>query len=296
MLLSMTGFCTASTEIQLPSSELSLRIELKAFNSRYLDLHWKIPKAYQAWESRLAELLKKHVSRGRIEISIQRQILQGGLSPLRLNLERARAYATSLRGIQEELGLSAELSLQNLLSFSDWLEVQEERSPCDVEWKALSEAFDNAGTSLRDSRQLEGSSLLKVLQSHHQELCRFVEIFQAAKDQLVRELRDRWRLRWQELSKDQKLDSTRMEQELVYFVGRSDFTEEVDRLLHLVQSFGKLLEAPAEKGRRLEFTAQEMLREANTLGSKCSSGLLLQEVIEMKSVIEKIREQVLNVE
>lgn len=296
MIRSMTGFGSATRRFRLPVGEVELSVECRTVNSKFLDFSLRAPRLYLPMEARLKRLTKDYVRRGRLDFTIQRRLLEGEVTQFRVNREQAELYANSLRALSKDLQLSQELQIRDLLHFSDWYEASEVSELSTEEEKALEEVATMALQSLVEARKQEGAALNDFLHNHIEDCRARLKIFRDAKKRLPEELRQRWKERLEEMAGAQTLDATRLEQELLFWAGRSDFSEEVDRLSHHFDSFTQYLEKDSEMGRRLEFLAQEMHREANTLGSKCSDAQLISELIELKSGIEKIREQVLNVE
>jgi uncharacterized protein (TIGR00255 family) len=298
MTKSMTGFGASTETFELPGAQVQFTVECRSLNSKYFDLSLRVPRLLMAWESRISSVTKDYLKRGRIELSIQRRLLRGVASSFRVNDDQAKIYFQELQRLGKNLGLDSAVGLDQLLHFTDWYEVTEASGLTETEWSLLEKTLRNTLASVQSTREKEGVSLGEVLQNHLSRLDKGLSVFTEARDRLPRELRERWRQRILEISSEasSSIDPARLEQELIFWVGRSDFSEEIDRLSHHIQSFREILGGPGEAGRRLEFLAQEMQREANTLGSKCSDARLISEVIELKSDIERIREQVLNIE
>lgn len=296
MLLSMTAFGARSQLVPLKNQQLELSIEIKTLNSKFLDLQLRLPRVYGAFERNLAALIREQLIRGRVEVNVFRRVLEGPVQEIAVNLSQARALKEALSRVSEELQLSGEVSLQDLLVQPDWLQAKEASVDEAAEWPALQKLVSECLKQVVEVRKEEGQTLRGLIGEHQDQFSKLYQEIKNAHATSLEALRERWRIRLQELSQDQPLDPARREQEIAIWLARSDFQEEIDRIGHHLEVMAKLLKDGREVGRKLDFICQELHREVNTMGSKSDDKLLTQKVVEMKSFLEKIREQVQNIE
>jgi uncharacterized protein (TIGR00255 family) len=287
---SMTGFGCGEAAL----GESKLTCELRALNHRFLDVRVRLPDDLAAHGFFVEQLAREHLSRGRFDIGVR---LDEGGGSARFSLQRARAVYASLLELRDELAPGSEVPITALASLPQLLVDTTQLSAQGVE-QALTDAFSGALARLDEMRKREGQALgreLGVRLAALRELCEQAKVLSrgAAERHLLR-LRERVT----RLLSDVALspDAGRLETELALIADRSDVTEELVRLVSHFDQFEALLTSSEPVGRRMEFLLQEMSREANTLGSKSQDVKLSHLVVDIKSQLEKIREQVQNVE
>lgn len=285
----MTGYGHAQR--QYPDETVT--VSVKTLNHKYLDLKISGLEAHPALELKAQEMVGQLFSRGRVEVQID--IERRGLAPLALNPEVARAYAEALQKLAQDLQLEGGLSLDTLLRLEGVLQRSEE--PEAELWEriepALREALAQAQASRAREGQLLAEELLQIISLLERELA---EIEQSAPT--VKKLyKERLQERVRELTENAvELDEGRLEMEVALLVERSDITEEIARLKMHLQAARQAIAGPEPAGRLLDFLAQELAREANTISAKAKDAQITSCVLEMKSLIEKFREQARNVE
>jgi uncharacterized protein (TIGR00255 family) len=292
----MTGYGSVSEIFQRGRARVRLTVELKTLNSKFLDLQVKIPRLYSSLDLEISKHIKKFLTRGRVEVFVTREILEGTTQALRINLDEAMSIYGALQQVRDSLQIEQKPNLDHLLQHSEWLQMSEVQESLEDEKKFLLQVIDRAISQLRVSREQEGLALKNVLMDHVRSLRAMYLELKDQNEPLIQNLRRRLKQRIQEVMVDVSFDSLRLEQEIAIWVARSDFQEEIDRLGHHLESFSSQLEEGGETGRRLEFVIQEMHRELNTIGSKCSDSLWTTRVISMKSLVERMKEQIQNVE
>jgi uncharacterized protein (TIGR00255 family) len=287
---SMTGF--GCGEAELDGNKVAC--ELRALNHRFLDVRVRVPEELQSHAFFMEQLARERLSRGRFDVGVR---LEDGGRAARFSPARARAVYESLLQLRDELAPGTEVPVAALASLPELL-VEPRRSSTEGWEQTLERAFDAAVGRLEEMREREGKALAKEL-SQRLQLLRGLSVeakglsHGAAERQLVR-LRERvGRLL---ADTNATPDTGRLETELALIADRSDVTEELVRLASHFDQFEALLAEGQPVGRRLEFLLQEMSREVNTLGSKSQDVKLSHLVVELKSQLEKIREQVQNVE
>jgi uncharacterized protein (TIGR00255 family) len=289
MIRSMTGYGHAQR--QYPTETVT--VSIKTLNHKYLDVKISGLEAHPALELQVQELLGKDFSRGRVEVQIE--IERRGLAPLAINAEIARAYTEALQKLGRELQLTESLSLDTLLKLEGVLQRSEESEA--TLWEriepVLREALAQAQTSRAREGQLLADELLRIIALLERELAEIEQSAPAVK----RLYRERLRERVRELTENTvELDEGRLEMEVALFAERADITEEIARLKMHLQAARTAIAEPEPAGRLLDFLAQELAREANTIASKAKDAQIASYVLEMRSLIEQFREQARNVE
>lgn len=297
MVRSMTGFGRASRM----GEGFRLEIEIRSVNHRFGEIVIRLPHDRAGLEESLKSTVRSLVSRGRVDANVT---VSGGTAAqqgLAIDWELADSYAQAIKQLSERMGIPGELSLKNLLDIPGLIRYgagQEVRLPIpDGEWDTvLLECFIEALDGLIRMREMEGaflrkdvSSRLGVLGKHREELAL---IAPAA----VRAQRERQKERLRELLGEIPLDEQRVAMEAAIFAEKTDVSEELTRLGSHFAQFAKLLEEDEPVGRKMDFLIQEMNREVNTIGSKANHAGMAEIVVEMKAELEKIREQVQNIE
>lgn len=271
-------------------------VEVQSVNHRFLEVRCRVPKRLSGLEPRLQQAIQKRFARGHFEVVVQDKDLDGRSWSLKVDVPLAVQYMDALRTLQQTLGLPGEVTLEMLTGQRDLIAVEESSESLDESWEALRPALTGALEALAEMRRREGAALVASLEKHLEEVeATLAGIVQRAPD-LMRAQRDRLRERVADLLDGRPLDPGRLEQEVALLAERGDVAEECDRLQsHLVQ-FRTTLKHPGSQGRRLDFLLQEMHREVNTIGAKSADAALAHEVVGLKTSVERLREQVQNLE
>jgi len=290
----MTGFAQVKGQL---SSNQAFILSIKSVNHRFLDLHFRLPANADALEMNLRRLLKEKLARGHVDVSLSFE--QGGVAPLGLNRQLVTAYVQAFRAAAAETGIAAEPDLNAILRMPGALDsaaapLEEELMP------AVLGKVGEALHRLNQMREEEGRAMERELRDRMAHLKSACQEVQKHRETVLKTYSERLRSRMQEWL-GASVDPDRMLQEAALLADRSDIQEELVRLENHVQHFLGLLDAPGEVGKKLDFLLQEMNREANTLLSK-TSGLagdamrITEAGLAMKADIEKVREQVQNIE
>jgi len=288
---SMTGFGLASE--RWPEVEISM--ELRTVNSRYLDLRFRLPKKAQNLEPGIRDRLQKALARGRVEVALALEMCSQESWQLNQTVlesyQQAAAQAATL-GVPGELTIDQVLQLPGILQPATLAVTPEELQ------ERVLKVLDLALEQLLESRRREGEALRQDVMDRLLVMAELVEGISALAGDLTEIYRAKLEKRIASLRMEGSFDEGRLAQEICYYAERSDISEELTRLTTHIARFRELLEAPdeAQMGRNLDFLCQEMNREINTIASKASKPQLAQFAVEGKVVIEKIREQVQNVE
>ncbi len=294
MLISMTGYGRGEVE----GATQKWSVELRSVNHRFLDLSLNLPRHLWGLEDRFRKVLKERLTRGRVEMQLVLETKPGALGQLRLDRGLAADAMVVLRELRQAAGLEEPLTLDHLLRFADWL-ISRDRETPDVEeaWELLSQALGRALDSLERMRREEGAALAADLEQHVALLTQEVERIREQAAVLPEIWRQKLLNRLRELKGELgELDEGRLAQEVAYWVERRDVAEELARLDSHLGQFREILSRGGPAGRKLEFLVQEMLREFNTVGAKAADLVISQAVLAAKALLERLREQIQNVE
>ena len=271
-------------------------VEVQSLNHRFLEVRCRVPKRLTGLEPRIQQAIQERFSRGHFEVLVLDKDLDGRGRTLKVDVPLAMQYVDALRTLQQALGLSGEVTLEMLTAQRDLIAVEETDESLDESWGELSPALVKALDALAEMRRHEGEALVANLRTHLGEVEATLGGIVERAPELVRAQRDRLRERVAELLDGRLPDPARVEQEVALLAERGDVAEECDRLRSHLAQFRDVLEQPGPQGRRLDFLLQEMHREANTIGSKSTDATLAHEVVHLKTSIERLREQVQNLE
>jgi uncharacterized protein (TIGR00255 family) len=295
MIKSMTGFASLTRDDETGT----IAVTVRAVNHRFLDLQLRIPPALSPMESRLRAVVQRGVARGRVEVSVTVQQRRTPVLDVELNATFLDALGAALERARADGHIAGALTPGDLLRFPQALTIrerQEESAPEDALFARVEEAVTAVITELDTMRAREGEYLRADFDARRQKLGELFEQVHAASEAGIDGLRTRLEARVRELRADGLADEQLVAQEIARFVGRSDITEEVVRFRGHLEHWRALSDAPEPCGRKLDFLLQEMNREVNTAGSKAEGPAVSELIVELKAELEKLREQVQNVE
>lgn len=289
---SMTGYGRAEKTVE----NLDVLIEIKSVNHRYFEFSSRLPKAYGYLEIPLKNLIKEKVNRGKVEVSVFLYHPEGKKACVSVNNELAKGYVEALRAARNELNLGDDLTLSSLMQFSDIFNIQdvkeEEQQVIDFVVETASEALD----SFIEMREKEGEALKKDISSKLDRIEELVKKVEEAAPSLTEKYFERLYTRLKTVLESEEFDQQRIITEAAVFSEKVAVDEETVRLESHISQMRGLLELNIPVGKKLDFIVQEMNREVNTIGSKAMDVEITKTVVDMKSEIEKIREQIQNVE
>ncbi|MDD4775116.1 MAG: YicC family protein [Syntrophomonas sp.] len=287
----MTGFGRSGVQ----DSGYEVNCELKTVNHRYFDIHTRMPRRYSFLEDRIKEALKKDLQRGRIEISINIEKMQDMARNIKVDKGLAIAYHDSLKDLAEKLNISSEFRAIDIFRLPDVFNLVDEQEDPEVIWAVLNRALDEAMLSLVDMRSKEGANLARDIAERNAYILSAIERLEMRSPLVVKEYQERLLKRIVEMTNN-VADEGRVIQEAAIFADKASITEEIVRLKSHTQHLGDLLAGNQAVGRKLDFLVQEMFREINTIASKANDIEMSQIVVDVKAELEKIREQVQNIE
>ena len=292
MIKSMTGFGHG----EFVNEKYHFTVEIKSVNHRYLDMNIRLPKKLGLFENAVRTLLKEYLERGKVDVFITYEDLTEGSSSLRCNENMAAQYLSYLRKMAEKFQIENDVTVSKLARFPDVFVMEEE--PLDEEelWSGLEQAVRNAAERFAESRAREGEHLKQDLLEKLAVMDSYVDVIEARSPVLLEEYRQRLSAKLQEVLKDTVLDESRIAAEVVIYADRICVDEETVRLRSHIKGTKDALNAGGSIGRKLDFIAQEMNREANTILSKTTDLELSNIGISLKTDIEKVREQIQNIE
>ena len=292
MIRSMTAFGRA----RVTTEEKDITVELKSVNNRYLDCSVRLPRNFLFAEDTVKQAVSAGVSRGKVDVFVSAQASQDSGTVVSVNEELARGYRDAVARIAETLGLESGLNAFSLARFPDVLTVERRELDKDKAAAALSEITAKAVEEFNAMREREGERLRRDMLGKLETIEGLVSVVEERSPQTVKEYRERLEARLRDILADRSLDEQRVITEAAIFADRTAVDEETVRLRSHIAQFRTMLEEGSPIGRKMDFLVQEFNRESNTIGSKCSDASLAKVVVDLKSEIEKIREQLQNVE
>lgn len=292
MIKSMTGFgrCEAVT------TEHKISVEMKAVNHRYLDLNIKMPKKFNYFEAGIRNLLKTYIQRGKVDIFINYEDYTEEKLCLKYNGSLAAEYMSYFAKMEEQFGIPNDVKVSVLARMPEVLTMEQVPEDEDQMWKQLSEAIEDAAKKFVESRVLEGEKLKADMLGKLDYMLELVDFIEERSPQIVAEYRAKLEDKVKELLENTTIDEGRVATEVTIFADKICVDEETVRLRSHIDSTKKELMAGGSVGRKLDFIAQEMNREANTILSKANDLEVSDKAIMLKTEIEKVREQIQNIE
>lgn len=292
MIKSMTGFGRAQETVD----GMTVTVELKSVNHRYFEFTAKVPRTYGFLEEKLKSFLNARVSRGKMECYVSIENLEESDMEVVVNPSIAKGYVDALRTLSETFGLKEDYSAISIAKFPDVLTLR--KAPADEEkvWNAVQKVTELAVERFVTMRETEGEKLRADILSKADTILEHVAFVESRSPQTVREYHEKLRQRMEELLENTQVDEQRLLTEAAIFADKVAVDEETVRLRSHISQLREFLNADEPIGRKLDFLVQEMNRESNTIGSKAQDVEIAKRVIAIKAEVEKIREQVQNIE
>ena len=292
MVLSMTGFGRAA-EVR---SGREITAELRSVNSRYFEYSSRIPRSYNFMDSRLKKLLSERVSRGKVELSLSVTAVEVSDTVVSVNMGLASGYLSAFRTISEELGIKNDASAGTIARFPDVLTVQHAEVDEEQLWADAAAVTSEALDRFIEMRAAEGAKMQEDILSRLSYIEGRVAEIEALSAGRVENYTARLYEKLKVLLEDRQIDDARVLTEAAVFADKTAIDEETVRLRSHISQYREILAAGGPVGRKLDFLTQELNRETNTIGSKCQDLDITRIVVDVKAEIEKIREQIQNLE
>lgn len=289
---SMTGFSKATVN----EHGISASVEVRSVNGRYLELNVKLPKNLSHKEIDARELVKEAVGRGSVSVSMKVESTSGATSVV--NADKAQAYFQSLEALRKKMKIAEPLSMRDLLQIPDILSTgADDEKEAESQWKVVAKALKAALASLDTVRKNEGKEIVKDMKARMKTIEETLDTVEEIGMKRIPEERERLRARVAQLFDADEIDEQRLQMEIVLLADKLDISEECVRLRSHIKFMNEAMKASDESnGRQMNFMLQEMNREVNTIGSKANDASVARMVVSMKDELERIREQVQNIE
>ena len=292
MIRSMTGFGRG----EVTENDRKFTIEMKAVNHRYYEYSSRLPRGYGFLDDKLKNYLQQQISRGKVDVFVQINALESGGNEVVVDQGLAESYLQALRQLAAQYDLRDDVSATVLSRYPDVLTVRQAAVDEDAVWQAVRQVADAALARFVAMREQEGKKLREDILSRGDVIRRTVAAVEERSPQTVREHMEKVEARMRELLQGVAVDEGRLLNEAAVYADKVAVAEETVRLNSHLDQLAQLLDSGEAVGRKLDFLVQEMNREANTIGSKCSDLELTRMVVDIKAEIEKIREQIQNIE
>ena len=292
MIKSMTGF----GRCEIAENSRKITVEMKSVNHRYLDVNLKMPKSLNFFESAIRSELKNYITRGKVDVFISYEDLSEHTSTVRYHKEVAEEYFRYLKQMAEDFGLDNDIRVSSLSKYPDVFTMEEAGVDEEELWKEIQKAVDGAAGMFVETRITEGEHLRDDLLEKLEGMLKLISFISERSPQILEEYRNRLEEKVKELLGDATVDESRLLTEVTLFADKVCVDEEVVRLKSHIETTKNTLLEGGSIGRKLDFIAQEMNREANTILSKANDLEISNCAIELKTEIEKVREQIQNIE
>lgn len=292
MMKSMTGF----GRCEITEGERKFTVELKGVNHRYLDVNIRMPKKLNFFDAAIRSLLKQYAQRGKVDIFITYEDMSENQAALKYNSSLAEEYLKYFKQMQETFSLENDIRVSTLSRCPEVLTMEEQSEDEEELWNGLKQALEGAFSQFVETRILEGEHLKKDIYTKLDELFALVEAVEKRSPEILVEYRAKLETKVKELLEDVQIDESRLAAEVIIFADKICTDEETVRLKSHIEHMRATLESGDGIGRKLDFIAQEMNREANTILSKANDIEVSNHAIDLKTGIEKIREQIQNIE
>lgn len=293
MIRSMTGF--GHGEVSNDKNQ-KVTVEMKSVNHRYCDISLKLPKKLAMFEANIRNIMKEYASRGKIDIFVSYEDLSETAVSLHYNQAMAEEYMQVFQKMQKDFGIETKITAEALAKYPEVVTLEEVQQDEEVWWELLEAALREAAEKFVETRTVEGSNLKEDLLGKLDQMEKDVAFIEERSPQIIAEYRAKLEEKVKEFLADSTIEENRIAAEVTLYADKIAVDEEIVRLQSHIRSMRDVLESDESIGRKLDFMAQEMNREANTILSKSSDVNLADHAIELKTNVEKVREQIQNIE
>ena len=293
MIRSMTGF--GHGEVSNDKNQ-KVTVEMKSVNHRYCDISLKLPKKLAMFEANIRNIMKEYASRGKIDIYVSYEDLSETAVSLHYNQAMAEEYMQVFKKMQEDFNIETKITAEALAKYPEVVTIEEVQQDEEVWWELLEAALRQAAEKFVETRTIEGANLKRDLLGKLDQMAADVTFIEERSPQIIAEYRSKLEEKVKEFIEDSTIEENRIAAEVTLYADKIAVDEEIVRLQSHISSMTDVLESDESIGRKLDFMAQEMNREANTILSKSSDVDLADHAIELKTNVEKVREQIQNIE
>ena len=293
MIRSMTGF--GHGEVSNDKNQ-KVTVEMKSVNHRYCDISLKLPKKLAMFEANIRNIMKEYASRGKIDIYVSYEDLSETAVSLHYNQAMAEEYMQVFKKMQEDFNIETKITAEALAKYPEVVTIEEVQQDEEVWWELLEAALRQAAEKFVETRTIEGANLKRDLLGKLAQMAADVAFIEERSPQIIAEYRSKLEEKVKEFLEDSTIEENRIAAEVTLYADKIAVDEEIVRLQSHISSMTDVLESDESIGRKLDFMAQEMNREANTILSKSSDVDLADHAIELKTNVEKVREQIQNIE
>lgn len=293
MIRSMTGF--GHGEVPNDKNQ-KVTVEMKSVNHRYCDISLKLPKKLAMFEANIRNIMKEYASRGKIDIYVSYEDLSETAVSLHYNQAMAEEYMQVFKKMQEDFNIETKITAEALAKYPEVVTIEEVQQDEEVWWELLEAALRQAAEKFVETRTIEGANLKRDLLGKLDQMAADVAFIEERSPQIIAEYRSKLEEKVKEFLEDSTIEENRIAAEVTLYADKIAVDEEIVRLQSHISSMTDVLESDESIGRKLDFMAQEMNREANTILSKSSDVDLADHAIELKTNVEKVREQIQNIE
>ena len=293
MIRSMTGF--GHGEVSNDKNQ-KVTVEMKSVNHRYCDISLKLPKKLAMFEANIRNIMKEYASRGKIDIYVSYEDLSETAVSLHYNQAMAEEYMQVFKKMQEDFNIETKITAEALAKYPEVVTIEEVQQDEEVWWELLEAALRQAAEKFVETRTIEGANLKRDLLGKLDQMAADVAFIEERSPQIIAEYRSKLEEKVKEFLEDSTIEENRIAAEVTLYADKIAVDEEIVRLQSHISSMTDVLERDESIGRKLDFMAQEMNREANTILSKSSDVDLADHAIELKTNVEKVREQIQNIE
>ena len=293
MIRSMTGF--GHGEVSNDKNQ-KVTVEMKSVNHRYCDISLKLPKKLAMFEANIRNIMKEYASRGKIDIYVSYEDLSETAVSLHYNQAMAEEYMQVFKKMQEDFNIETKITAEALAKYPEVVTIEEVQQDEEVWWELLEAALRQAAEKFVETRTIEGANLKRDLLGKLDQMAADVAFIEERSPQIIAEYRSKLEEKVKEFLEDSTIEENRIAAEVTLYADKIAVDEEIVRLQSHISSMTDVLESDESIGRKLDFMAQEMNREANTILSKSSDVDLADHAIELKTNVDKVREQIQNIE
>ena len=293
VMKSMTGYGRS----RRVAGDVEIVTEIRAVNHRFLDISVKAPRMYTSFEPAIRKLVGDRAQRGKLDVMVSRSGGKGGIVDVQVDTQLAQSYHACLKHLKEQFGLSGDITISEMLTLGDLVVPVEKEDALEQEWvDVVQKSIVESLNALDDMRQTEGAALWADIALRLNAIRAYVDQIEGMVEEVTLAAKQRLEKRIQDLTGGMDLDENRLLQEVALIADRADVSEELTRLRSHVDQFFSIGKIGSPMGRKLDFLLQELHREVNTIGSKSSATSISAHVVNIKAELEKIREQIQNIE